>query len=109
MALETNQSIDVWPVEYGVTDGRLLVGRATNSMFDMSPVELRRSVDLVCDFENDLYQSVAYEIDNDRKKIDGPQGEDSIIWTWGIEQIIVPNVVIVFDVLHIFVHADLGH
>ena len=46
--------------------------------------------------ENDEAESVAYKI-NDDKLIMSPQGEESIIWTKSTEQIIVPNIVTLFD------------
>lgn len=93
-----DQSIyHVWISRYGVADGRLLEGRATNYVYfndELGGPWIKEGFDE--HLENDEAESVAYEIDND-KLIMSPQGEDSIIWTKRTEQIIVPNVVTLFD------------
>ena len=91
-----NQSIyHIWVSRYGVADGRLLMGRATNYYNDEPGGPwIKEGFDE--HLENDEAESVAYEI-NDGKLIMSPQGEESIVWTKSSEQIIVPNAVTLFD------------
>ena len=91
-----NQSIyHIWVSRYGVADGRLLMGRATNYYNDEPGGPwIKEGFDE--HLENDEAESVAYEI-NDGKLIMSPQGEESIVWTKSTEQIIVPNEVTLFD------------
>ena len=92
-----NQSIyHIWVSRYGVADGRLLMGRATNYYNDEPGGPwIKEGFDE--HLENDEAESVAYEI-NDGKLIMSPHGEESIIWTKSTEQIIVvPNGVTLFD------------
>tara|TARA_Y100001960_G_C14672561_1_gene826819 strand:- start:707 stop:1294 length:588 start_codon:yes stop_codon:yes gene_type:complete len=91
-----NQSIyHIWVSRYGVADGRLLMGRATNYYNDEPGGPwIKEGFDE--HLENDEAESVAYEI-NDGKLIMSPQGEESIVWTKSTEQIIVPNAVTLFD------------
>ena len=91
-----NQSIyHIWVSRYGVADGRLLMGRATNYYNDEPGGPwIKEGFD--GHLENDEAESVAYEI-NDGKLIMSPQGEESIVWTKSTELIIVPNAVTLFD------------
>ena len=86
-----NQSIyHIWVSRYGVADGRLLIGRATNYYNDEPGGPwIKEGFDE--HLENDEAESFAYEI-NDSTLI-----VESIVWTKSTEQIIVPNVVTLFD------------
>ena len=85
----------IWVSRYGVADGRLLMGRATN-FYNEEPGGPWIKEGFDEHLEDDEAESVAYEI-NDGTLIMSPPGEESIIWTKSAEHIIVPNTVTLSD------------
>ncbi len=79
----------IWVSRYGVADGRLLMGRATN-FYNEEPGGPWIKEGFDEHLEDDEAESVAYEI-NDGTLMMGQPEQESSVWTKSVEQIIVPN------------------